>query len=499
STTDEVIITTDGMISTTDKVISITTSMTTSTVPGKSIAFQRSICYFTCSPSCLNGGTCISKNTCQCVTNVWTGSYCQTPMRILWAFDNNLDDLYNNFQGVGSNGPTYRSPGITGYGTCLYLNGTSSQSVTILTPPFLNMALTSFSLFAWVKATSLHNFVSDWQSDNVIFSQCQQTVQDECLHFIVRNQYLYLGFYWDDISGVTLLSTNTWYHIGYVYDYSTKTQYTYVNGVLDMSGSPRGPYRGTMGNLTIGTNVLNFPNNYWDGCIDQVSYVALAKNATEVLYEATLTFSYSFENNLLDSGALGINGAGTNVAYSTSGRMNNCLSLLSNSSYVQVTNLVLLGTVGRPYSFSIWIKPNTVAGGTIFHVSSGTTGLGWCIPMLGFTNSGNVGAQGWNGSFVSITGPVVATNVWTHLAVTYGPSDGLRLYVNGAQYGSASGRYTYQAAGTPVSLRFGSSLSDLGVCASGVIKMGQYNGYIDEFKLYSRELSSANVYNLANP
>ncbi|CAM4926973.1 unnamed protein product [Rotaria socialis] len=453
----------------------------------------------TCTPSCLNGGTCIAMNTCQCVTNVWTGSYCQTPMRILWAFDNNLGDLYNNFQGVGTNGPTYSSPGITGYGTCLYLTAASSQSVTVLTPPFLNMALTSFSLFAWVKATSLHNTATGPYSDNAIFGQCQQTVQDQCLHIIVRNQYIYLGFFADDISGVTLLSANTWYHMGYVYDYSTTTQYVYVNGVLDVSGSPKGPYQGTVGNLTIGTNVVNFPNNYWDGCVDQVSYAALAKNATQVLYEATLTFSYSFENNLLDSGTLGINGTGTTIAYSTSGRVNNCLSLLSNPSYVQVTNLVLLGTVGQPYSFSIWIKPNTVAGGTIFHVSSGTTGLGWCIPMLGFTSSGNVGVQSWNSNSVSITGPAVTTNVWTHLAVTYGPSNGLRLYVNGAQFGSASGSYTYQAAGTPVSLLLGSSLSGLGACASGVITMGQYNGYIDEFELYSRELSAANVYSLANP
>ncbi|CAM4942589.1 unnamed protein product [Rotaria socialis] len=139
-------------------------------------------------------------------------TYSHSAMRILWAFDNNLDDFYNNFQGVGSNGPTYRSPGITSYGTCLYLNATSSQSVTIFTPPFLNMALTSFSLFAWVKATSLHNTATGSYSDNAIFAQCQQTVQDECLHIIVRNQYIYLGFFADDISGVTLLSANTWYH-----------------------------------------------------------------------------------------------------------------------------------------------------------------------------------------------------------------------------------------------------------------------------------------------
>ncbi|CAF5053509.1 unnamed protein product [Rotaria magnacalcarata] len=197
--------------------------------------------------------------------------------------------------------------------------------------------------------------------------------------------------------------------------------------------------------------------------------------ATEVLYEATLTFSYSFENNLLDGGTLGINGTGTTISYSTSGRVNNCLSLLSSSSYVQATNLVLLGTVAQSYSFSIWIKPNAVAGGTIVHVSSGTTGHGgWCIPMLGFTSSDASGSD-------------------------LGPSDGLRLYVNGAQYGSASGSYTYQAAGTPVSLLLGSSLSGLWWCASGVITMGQYNGYIDEFELYSRELSAANVYSLANP
>ncbi|CAF3308750.1 unnamed protein product [Rotaria socialis] len=231
STTNRMVSTTNRMVSTTNRMISTTTSIATSMVPGNTIAFQRlvNIIYIdydrnvTCNPNCLNGGTCVAMNTCQCVTNVWIGPYCQTPMRILWAFDNNLNDLYNKFQGVGSNRPTYRSPGITGYGTCLYLNATSSQSVTIFTPPFINMALTSFSLFAWVKATSFHNTAIGSYSDNAIFGQCQQTVQDECLHLIVRNQYIYFGFFADDISSVTLLSTNTWYHIGYVYDYSART------------------------------------------------------------------------------------------------------------------------------------------------------------------------------------------------------------------------------------------------------------------------------------
>src|SRR5690242_6806296 len=69
-------------------------------------------------------------------------------IRILWKFDNNLDDYYNNYPGVGHNGPTYKSPGINGYGTCLYPNSSVNQSLTIYSPPFLNMAYTSFSLVA---------------------------------------------------------------------------------------------------------------------------------------------------------------------------------------------------------------------------------------------------------------------------------------------------------------------------------------------------------------
>ncbi len=65
--------------------------------------------------------------------------------------------------------------------------------------------------------------------------------------------------------------------MAFVYDYSTLTQSIYVNGILDGSSTARGPYKGTTGDFTIGKNVVNFPNNYWDGCIDQASYVDYAK------------------------------------------------------------------------------------------------------------------------------------------------------------------------------------------------------------------------------
>ena len=65
--------------------------------------------------------------------------------------------------------------------------------------------------------------------------------------------------------------------MAFVYDYSTLTQLVYVNGVLDVSNSPRGPYQGVSGHLTIGTNGVQAPFNHWDGCLDQIAYFARAK------------------------------------------------------------------------------------------------------------------------------------------------------------------------------------------------------------------------------
>ena len=118
--------------------------------------------------------------------------------------------------------------------------------------------------------------------------------------------------------------------------------------------------------------------------------------------------------------------------------------------------------------------------------------------MLGFTSSGAIGVQGWNAGPVTLTGPAAVANVWTHLAVTYSSSNGLRLYVNGTQSGASSATYSYTAAGIPVTLTLGSSLNGTSFCAPANIVKGQYYGYIDQFELYSRELTASYVLGLAN-
>ena len=133
--------------------------------------------------------------------------------RILWTFDGNVDDFYNNFPGTPINAPTYSSPGINGYGTCLYLNSSHNQSVTVYSPPFLNMAYTSFSLVAWVKPTTLRNGTFSSQSDNAIFGQHQDSSNDHSFHVVIRQKKSYLGFYGGDSQGNIMLNPGNWYHV----------------------------------------------------------------------------------------------------------------------------------------------------------------------------------------------------------------------------------------------------------------------------------------------
>ena len=123
-------------------------------------------------------------------------------------------------------------------------------------------------------------------------------------------------------------------------------------------------------------------NRFFDGCIDSISYIARVKTATEILNDATLVANLKFDGNLLlDSGPLKINGTGSNFSYTSSGRVNEALSLTGTSSYVQITGLRRIGTNNWPYTVAIWINPTNTSGGTIMHLSDRTDGAssGWCI------------------------------------------------------------------------------------------------------------------------
>ena len=282
-----------------------------------------------------------------------------------------------------------------------------------------------------------------------------------------------------------------------MYDYSASTQYLYLNGVLEGSRSSNS-YQGMNGSIIIG-GINNGTMYYFTGRIDQVSLITEAKSADEILDDATLVCYFSFDSNpYADSGSLNLIGSGVNfTAAAGNGVINDAISFTVASSYYVVGGLYKLGVAGQPYSISIWIKPTSVSGGTIAHVSRcsySCTGF-WCLAFIGFTSGGHIAIQSWQPNLTSLTGPATPINAWTHVVQTYSPTNGMRLYVNGSLVNQSS-TFTYAASGSSNYIYLGSF--PWAVCVgANTISAGQYYGLLDEFRIYSREITATEVYTLS--
>lgn len=126
-------------------------------------------------------------------------------------------------------------------------------------------------------------------------------------------------------------------------------------------------------------------------------------------------------------------------------------------------------------------------------------GQGWCIPLLGYDQGGHLVAQVPFApdpeAFLSATGPVLALNQWSHVAVTWSAPDGVRLYVNGTVVASGAPQSQAQrhreAPAAPMHLFFG---SDNGArCWTKSIEAGHWNGVIDDLHIYNYAVSSERI------
>ena len=229
-----------------------------------------------------------------------------------------------------------------------------------------------------------------------------------------------------------------------------------------------------------------------------------AKTACEILDDATLVAYFSFDSgSLQDSGPNYLTGNIVSGVTTVSGHVNQALSFGASSTYFSVGGLVALGTPDKTFSFSLWTKITAYTGvGTIIHVANAANGytngfFSWCVPFIGLDSSNRLVAQVWNGNAVSVVGSTLPLNVWTHVVETYSSTNGVTLYVNGIQVGTTGGA-SYTASGVPDYVLLGYYGSLGSSCQAGSISPGQFTGVIDEFRIYSRELSLSDVCVLAN-
>ncbi len=302
------------------------------------------------------------------------------------------------------------------------------------------------------------------------------------------------------------VNNNTWRHVVWTSDGSTSK--LYVDGVLDNTVvQARAAQSGT---AYIGYDNSN--NEYFPGYIDEVRVYNTTLSASDVraLYQAGQTVFNTARNNKSTNGLIALWSFNSpdisgNTVYDRSGGVRN-LNLASGSSKTvgkvaqgisfsgvsqnaSSSGFTELGTYGQQYSFSVWVKPaRGETDGNVIHVSAGSNGLGWCIPPITLV-SGKARANSYTGSLVSATSvTTITSDRWHHLVMTWDPT-GLKIYVNGVLENTAT-QSTYSASGLPNYVWLSQSP---GTCLGNA---GDYDGGIDEVRVYNKALSASEVYNL---
>ncbi|CAF4597450.1 unnamed protein product, partial [Rotaria sp. Silwood2] len=411
------------------------------------------------------------------------------------SFDNTTDDSYGVYNGLLINNPLFTTATATnlpyvGNGQALTFNSGSSQSFAV-SSPFFNLSYTSFTIEAWIYSTSL-------TGNRGIFGQCQCSIcAYQCLYFIIRNYRLYIDFTSTYLSSSTSLSASNWYHIAFVYNYATRQQILYVNGIQDAIKSNAQAYQGQNGSIHIGSTQVYSTMNFFQGYIDNVALTTRAKSSVEILRDASLMAYYSFDlpNQNTDNGPNGLDGTLNNIVTAT-GYVNEAVRFLgSSSSYFRAYGFYQLPygvTNGKPFSIAMWINPSSVNNIAIIQMFWSRGSSSNCEILVGISSSNGLTGQ----LFVhntALTGSFVTQNTWTRVSLTYSSGNGYTLYINGVLFGS-TGTASYSLTGLFANLCIGYPLN----CGSSSVN-GYYQGYIDELYIYNRELSQTDVTSLANP
>jgi hypothetical protein len=188
------------------------------------------------------------------------------------------------------------------------------------------------------------------------------------------------------------------------------------------------------------------------------------------------------EGNVLD-GVGANNGALVNGATYGAGKFGQGFSFDGVDDLVQATSTGM-PTGGSNRTLVLWAQLDTLPAAEAFLAGYGGFGTNNQSYHLGVLNDGRVFFSQWGGA---LTGPVLNTGQWYHIAVrNIGPS--VTLFVNGANVGSQFMSINTPAASPFYMGRIPGTLGDTRVL----------DGSVDEVSVYSRALTTAEIQSLYN-
>ncbi len=131
-----------------------------------------------------------------------------------------------------------------------------------------------------------------------------------------------------------------------------------------------------------------------------------------------------------------------------------------------------------------WINPDTYTGNyqTIVSKWQQGTNNSWGLFVV---NNDDLFAilQNSGGAFIQAGGGSIPLDAWTHVAMTYSTTDGMRLYVNGVEVATAA------ANG---SIRVSTAEVHIGDDTDDTVQR-EFDGLIDEVEIFDRALSAAEI------
>ncbi|MFK5915319.1 MAG: LamG domain-containing protein [Woeseiaceae bacterium] len=285
------------------------------------------------------------------------------------------------------------------------------------------------------------------------------------------------------------LNSNRWYHI--VVTVTPTTLKVYVDATLGYSVTHSTTVNFGTGSWLLGGDTDNTPvttanNDYLDGRLDDVRIYNTELTQTEISNLYGLVGEWNFDNcnvtnanDITDSSGNNLHASPINgVTTSSTGKICTALTLDGTNDYAEVADNNLLD-ITQSLTVMTWIRPNSIPSSGLMSILSKDENYEFHIDSSGRIFWWWNNSSGATRSFTSSA--AISANVWTHVAIVY-EAGSQRIVINGVESGTRNYNETLLTNTDP--LQFG---GDQGFAGR------EFDGLIDEIKIYSRALTTEEI------
>ena len=339
----------------------------------------------------------------------------------------------------------------------------------------------NFTVEGWFKPdniTDLDHFFTIWDSGSnaKLYLRFNGTAGD-------LNGYVYTSSGGQAANLVTSNSAvrvqaNKFNHIVMTYtDGGSGSLAIYINGALAGSATP-GAAVNTTGTQDLYIGVLqSYIGSYdFDGEVGQVRFYSSALTASEVLqnFNATRALYTAYD------------GVSSGVTYVT-GKFGKAASYDGSGDQITASNFASLSQVG----ISMWVNMPNISQQAGLIARYGTN-REFAIYMYSGNLTASIYYNGNNGNATQVTASTyMSNNTWHHIAYTANGSTAPKLYIDGSEVGTPqhtdAAKCAYYTSSEPL---------DIGHFANN--SSYNYEGKIDQVRIFSKELSPGEVNSLYN-